>query len=184
MSQFSAAAHPPLLPLAAFAAAIAMLVAFSVEADASNDGPSAAISSSTGTFQQAALTPHAYEPPALAPSAVVQEGTPAYRVEQNKVKFFFAASRAELRQSADQGLQAIAETWREGQKIQIAGFHDQTGNPQQNAVLAKKRALEVQKRLADLGVPVSAMQLNKPAVAQDTQDLAEARRVEVSLLKK
>jgi outer membrane protein OmpA-like peptidoglycan-associated protein len=53
-----------------------------------------------------------------------------------------------------------------------------------NTALAKKRALEVQKRLIDLGVPASVMQMNKPAVSKDTLDLAEARRVEVSLLKK
>lgn len=184
MSQFSAAAHPSLLPLAAFAAGIAMLVAFSVEADASSDSPSASAASSTETLQQAGLSPHAYEPPSLAPSAVVQAGTPAYRVEQDKVKFFFAASRAELRETADQGLKAIADAWRDGHKIQIAGFHDQTGNPMLNTALAKKRALEVQKRLIDLGVPASVMQMNKPAVSKDTLDLAEARRVEVSLLKK
>jgi hypothetical protein len=122
MSQFSAAAHPPLLPLAAFAAGIAMLVAFSVEADASSDSPSASAASSTETLQQAGLSPHAYEPPSLAPSAVVQAGTPAYRVEQDKVKFFFAASRAELRETADQGLKAIADAGVTDTRFRLRAF--------------------------------------------------------------
>lgn len=171
-------AHKPLLVLAFSAALIALTVSYTVDAGplSDNAAPAAvAVASYTGT-------PEAFEMPSLAPSAIVLAGTPTFRAEQGLVKLFFAPSKTNIPLSADSALLEIAAAIQDGKRAQIAGFHDETGNAQQNIELATKRAQVVQKRLIELGAPSQAIELLKPAVgAKDNH--SEARRVEVALLR-
>lgn len=160
--------QPPLLPLVLSAALIAFGVAYSVDAEAlDSTSPSAAPSHMT------------YEPPTLAPSAIVLQAAPVFRAEQGMVKFFFAPSKTQLPTSADSAFQDIVTAIQGGQRIQIAGFHDETGNAQLNTELAKKRAHMIHQHLVRLGAPASAMNIKKPALAAPSSNHAEARRVEV-----
>lgn len=178
MSQFSDA-QPPMLPLVFSAALIALAVAYSVDAEALASKPTEAGYS----LQALASTVPPYEPPTLAPSAIVLNAVPAYRTEQGMVKFFFAPSKTDVAPSAHSALQDIVTAVKAGQRVQISGFHDSTGNAQINTELAKKRAQAVHKQLVDLGAPASAIDLKKPALAMDAiHNHAEARRVEVVLI--
>ncbi len=118
----------------------------------------------------------------LAASAVVLNKVAAYRVDQGVVKFFFASGKSQLVQGADQALQDIVAAVQTGRRVQISGFHDATGDAPSNAELAKQRALAVQKKLLELGVPASSILLQKPAVTVILGSYAEARRVEVTLI--
>lgn len=67
--------------------------------------------------------------------------------------------------------------------LQLSGFNDPRGDPAFNAELSKNRAFAVRDALAQLGVPLTSMDLVKPAEATDTVDtLAVARRVDVTVL--
>lgn len=179
MSQFSDA-QPPMLPLVFSAALIALTVAYSVDAEALSS--KATESGYTVTALASAVPP--YEPPTLAPSAIVLNATSAFRKEQGMVKFFFPPSKTDVAPSAQSALQDIAISITAGQRVQIFGYHDSTGNAKINAELAKKRAQSVHQQLIDFGVPASAIDLQKPTLAIDAiHNHAEARRVEVVLIR-
>lgn len=175
MSHFTDA-QARVLVLALSAALMALTVSYSVDAEPLREG---ATSSASASHIPSSAP---FELPTLAPSAIVLNATPAYRIEEGVVKFYFAPSKTDIAPSADQALQEIAASIRNGQRVQISGFHDETGNALQNIALSKKRAEVVQQRLIALGAPAKAIVLKKPAVAVTTQDHAEARRVEVALL--
>ncbi|MEG1375165.1 MAG: OmpA family protein [Comamonas sp.] len=175
MSQPSDDVQPPLLTLVFSAALIALTVSYSVDAEPLNRPAAVTLPAVVPQFA-------AYEPPTLAASAIVLNKVSAYRVEQGLVKFFFAPGRTELVYGADDALKDIVVSVQNGQRIQISGFHDETGDPLQNTELAKKRAIVVQKRLIDLGAPEQSIVLKKPAVAVILGSYAEARRVEVTLV--
>jgi outer membrane protein OmpA-like peptidoglycan-associated protein len=66
--------------------------------------------------------------------------------------------------------------------LQISGYNDPRGNAEFNAQLSKSRAFAVRDALAKLGVPLTKMDLVKPANTTDTVDsLAQARRVDVTV---
>ncbi len=65
-------------------------------------------------------------------------------------------------------------------KIAVSGYNDPTGNAALNAELSKKRAQAVGKALEGVGIPATAINLEKPAATTDAAvTAAEARRVEV-----
>ena len=168
--------HPPMLILALSAALIALTVSYSVDAEPLT---------TAATFQPAALaTPSfpAYEPPTLAPSAIVLKVESAYRLEQGRVKFYFAPSKTELTPIADHALHELSAAIQQGKRVQIAGFHDETGNAAQNIALSKQRAEAVRKRLIKLGASAKSIDVLRPAVGSANGDHSEARRVEVALL--
>lgn len=66
-------------------------------------------------------------------------------------------------------------------KAVVSGFHDPRGNQTQNEDLAYSRAKAVQAVLITAGVDVLRIELVKPEATDGGGDLAEARRVEVSV---
>lgn len=168
--------HPPMLVLALSAAFIALTVSYSVDAEPLSPHSAAA---AMATMQP---LPESMELPSLAPSAIVLQGESAYRLEQGRAKFYFAPSKTELTPIAEDALKDIVTAIQKGQRAQIAGFHDETGNAQQNMALSKQRAEAVRKRLIALGAPAKSIEMLKPAVGSTTGSHSEARRVEVALL--
>ena len=65
-------------------------------------------------------------------------------------------------------------------KLVISGYHDASGDPAQNAGLAKQRAMAVRDALKTAGVAEDRIELKKPEQL-NAGDAAEARRVEVSV---
>ena len=63
----------------------------------------------------------------------------------------------------------------------LSGFHDSRGNQAFNEDLANKRAKAVQAGLIAAGIDVMRVEFRKPENADESEDLAEARRVEVSV---
>src|SRR5450830_245758 len=123
--------------------------------------------------------PAAAEAPAAA-DAVVEVAS--IKVENGVVKFFFATNSADVAEGAQQALAEVAQGLAAGRKAAISGFHDATGSVEQNAELAKQRAIAVREVLKALGASEEAIELRKPEVSTGTGTEAEARRVEVILL--
>ncbi|RUP28091.1 MAG: OmpA family protein [Curvibacter sp.] len=124
--------------------------------------------------------PAAAEAPAAAAEAVVEVAS--VKVEDGVVKFFFATNSADVAEGAQQALADVAQGLAAGRKAAISGFHDATGSVEQNAELAKQRAIAVREVLKALGASEEAIELRKPEVSTGTGTEAEARRVEVILL--
>ena len=66
-------------------------------------------------------------------------------------------------------------------KLAISGFHDKTGNAEQNAEVAKQRAFAIRDLLVAAGIDAGRIELRKPQETMGGADDAEARRVEVSV---
>ena len=68
-----------------------------------------------------------------------------------------------------------------GKMAVISGFHDASGDPAQNAELAKQRALAVAALLKAAGVADDRIELKKPEQMVGDGPAHLARRVEVAL---
>jgi outer membrane protein OmpA-like peptidoglycan-associated protein len=66
-------------------------------------------------------------------------------------------------------------------KTVLSGYHDSTGNHAYNQELAKNRAKIVRDTLKAAGIDESRIEMRKPESVDGGADLAEARRVEVSV---
>ena len=132
---------------------------------------------------------HAAAPAATAavtaPAAVLnlKDDESQVVVENGVVKFYFASGKAEVAKGANEALAEVVKGIKAGQKATISGFHDTTGNAVLNAELSKKRAFAVRDALLALGVTEDKLELVKPADSQGSGAAAEARRVEVTLVK-
>jgi outer membrane protein OmpA-like peptidoglycan-associated protein len=103
------------------------------------------------------------------------------KVEGGVVKFYFATGKADVAAGAAAALADVAKGVAEGKKAVVSGFTDSTGDPARNEELAKQRAFAVRDALKAAGVAEDRVELKKPESITGTGDLAEARRVEVSL---
>ena len=119
-------------------------------------------------------------PQAEAPKTEAPAAAPASAVT---VKIFFESASVGLPDGADATLVPVVEAARArtDAALVISGFHDKTGDPEQNAELAKQRAQAVLNLLVAAGIAAERIELRKPAETEGGADDREARRVEVSV---
>lgn len=142
------------------------------------------VGSVVGIGIQRAGAPKAAQPAAAAPAAatvVVEDASVV--VENGVVKFYFAVGQADLAPGAVDALAEAIAAAQAGNALAISGFHDATGSLEANEELAKRRAQAVRDVLSAAGVKPESLQLSKPAVTTGTGNNAEARRVEVSIVR-
>lgn len=136
--------------------------------------------------QAAAASTSAEEPAVVAPavegSSALADDVAKVVSENGVVKFYFASGSATVADGADAALAEVVQGTQDGKSVMISGFHDQTGDPVSNALLAKERAQAVASALEALGVSTDKIQLTKPEMMVGEGSNAEARRVEVSLM--
>lgn len=121
---------------------------------------------------------------APVPGAIAISATDASVVVDNGVvKFYFATGKADLASGALAALAEAIEAAKGGSRLVVSGFHDATGDPAFNAELAKQRAFAVRDALVGAGVAESSLELSKPAVTTGSGADAEARRVEVVIVR-
>ncbi|MEP7328562.1 MAG: sodium/proton-translocating pyrophosphatase, partial [Betaproteobacteria bacterium] len=132
------------------------------------------------------LTPPAKSATAMAPAASPAAMAPAATsapVLTGVVTLFFASGSAELPADAVAKLGAVSEQAKtSGKKLKVSGYHDATGNLEQNQELAKQRALKVRDQLKSTGVAEDKIEMAKPELAQGSGDNEQARRVEIILI--
>jgi outer membrane protein OmpA-like peptidoglycan-associated protein len=102
------------------------------------------------------------------------EGEPLARI-------YFEISSAELPAEAGGPIQTVKEKSEASPHdiVLISGYHDPSGNPEQNAALAMQRALAAKAALVAAGVPLERIRVRKPEVIPGDADLQEARRVDI-----
>lgn len=142
----------------------------------------------TGTEEVAVPAAQAVAVEAVATAAMPAAAAPVVAddasvvIENGVVTFYFASGKAELASGALDALDDAITAAKGGKRLLLSGFHDATGNPVQNAELAKKRALSVRDALVGAGVAAASLELRKPEEAVGTGNDAEARRVEVMIV--
>jgi K(+)-stimulated pyrophosphate-energized sodium pump len=144
-----------------------------------------------------ALTPAMVSP--VAPSATVATPAPAAGVAPVPdavgfvtvkeaalpfVKVYFASGKTELPGDPAQGLAPVIAYLKAnaGAKASISGYHDATGNLEQNQELAKQRAIGVRDVLKTNGIAEDRLELKKPEQTEGGGSNVEARRVEVKVM--
>jgi outer membrane protein OmpA-like peptidoglycan-associated protein len=128
----------------------------------------------------AAAAPAAIAAEAAAPVAAAGDEASVV-IENGVVKFYFASGKSDLASGAMAALGDAIAAAKGGKRLVLSGFHDASGDPVQNAELAKKRAISVRDALVGAGVAESAVELKKPEEAVGSGNAAEARRVEVMI---
>jgi outer membrane protein OmpA-like peptidoglycan-associated protein len=128
----------------------------------------------------AAAAPAAMAAEAAAPVAAAGDEASVV-IENGVVKFYFASGKSDLASGAMAALGDAIAAAKGGKRLVLSGFHDASGDPVQNAELAKKRAISVRDALVGAGVAESAVELKKPEEAVGSGNAAEARRVEVMI---
>ena len=114
---------------------------------------------------------------------MVKAAEPAAMVPPPAAKLYFDTGKTVLQSDADATLAPIIE-WlnaNPASKAVISGFHDPRGNQKVNEDLAYSRAKAVHATLVTTGIDVMRIELRKPESVDGGGDLAEARRVEVSV---
>lgn len=99
------------------------------------------------------------------------------------VKLYFASGKTSLPDDASTSLAAIIE-WLKAHPESTAvlsGYHDSSGDKAFNQKLAKRRAESVEDALEDAGIDDDRIDKRKPESVDGGADLAEARRVEISI---
>ncbi|MBL0124184.1 MAG: sodium-translocating pyrophosphatase [Betaproteobacteria bacterium] len=129
---------------------------------------------------------------AKAPPAATIAAVPAAAVAVAPVmsspaaaKLYFDSGKTELSADATKALDSIITFAKanSGAKLAISGFHDATGSLEKNQEVAKARALGVRSALKAAGIAEDRVEMKKPEQTQGGADNAEARRVEVSVVK-
>jgi outer membrane protein OmpA-like peptidoglycan-associated protein len=142
----------------------------------------AAAAAPTATAAAPAPDAAAMATPAAQTTAPSADGA-SVKVDGGVVKFYFASGKADV---AAGGLEALGDVLagvKAGKKVAISGFVDASGNAQQNAELAKKRAFAVKALLQANGVSEEQIVMVRPNdIKAGATTAAEGRRVEVALM--
>ena len=114
---------------------------------------------------------------AAAPVAAAPASTPLV------AKVYFDSGVTALPADGAAALQPVVDALKANAaaRIAISGYHDKTGNPEQNAELAKQRAFAVRDALVAAGIADTRIALRKPEEAQGDGNDREARRVEATV---
>lgn len=165
---------------------VAMLVvvavlAFGVNRLASGDPAAVAVAGAPAAAPVALAAPMPKPLPTGTATAQAASDAASVSVEQGVVKFYFASGKADLAPGAGQALADVVKGAQSGRKVVVSGYHDASGNPAQNAELAKRRALAVRQALLAAGTAESRIELKKPEPVATSGSDAEARRVEIRL---
>ena len=96
---------------------------------------------------------------------------------------YFDSASADLPADASDTLAQVIQHLKDdpAARATVSGYHDASGDPAQNAELAKQRAQNVAAALASAGVDATRVDLEKPVLAEDGATAEEARRVEVTV---
>lgn len=154
---------------------VASVIGFAAVRSAGKSGAPAAPSAPVQEVSQ----PVTVEPAASAAQTNLDAASVV--IENGVVKFYFASGKSDLADGAKEAMADVLQAAKTGSVLVLSGFHDETGDPQKNAALARQRAETVRDALRAEGVPEAQMELKKPESMTGEGSNAQARRVEISL---
>ncbi len=138
-----------------------------------------AIKQQKGTDAQAFFGPNV----TVDNQITVKAAEPVASMAPPAAKLYFNTGKTSIKGDAKTELAAIVDWLKAnaGAKAVISGFHDPRGNQAFNEELAKNRAKTVREALKAAGIDEASIEMRKPQGVDGGADLAEARRVEVSV---
>jgi outer membrane protein OmpA-like peptidoglycan-associated protein len=113
----------------------------------------------------------------------VMVAEPVANLSPSLVKLYFDTGKTSIKITSQSDLTPIVN-WLKANvnaKAVISGFHDPRGDKSLNELLAKNRARSVLEALKSAGIDEARIEMRKPQSIEGGADLAEARRVEVSV---
>ncbi len=133
----------------------------------------------------AATAPAAAPAPAPQVATAAPAPTPAAAPVMAKAlpaKIYFDTGKSDVRDADKSIVGNIVEALKANAslKVDISGFADKTGNPDQNLELAKQRAFSVRDALKAAGIAEERLSLKKPDFVIEGTSEQEARRVDVA----
>lgn len=166
---------------ASSASAAASVVAPGASSSASGSGGSTTASSAASSATAASNAPAASAAPAADASRTASASNAIGLPYQTRLYFETNVSTLPV-DGADALRSAVAAARAHpAAQVAISGFHDKTGNVEQNEELAKARAMSVRNALIAAGIGEGRIEMRKPQVTEGGTDDREARRVEVSV---
>ncbi len=130
------------------------------------------------------------ETTSMAPAPAPMESAPAPQAmpevptaDLPLANFYFDVDKFELPVAREGSLDAVVAYLLANPTAvaAVSGYHDPTGDAAHNAELAKQRAQSVKDAMMAAGVPESQIDMVEPIETTGSGDMAEARRVEVSI---
>jgi K(+)-stimulated pyrophosphate-energized sodium pump len=133
-------------------------------------------------------------PPAPPPVAVAAAGTAAAVTSAASMaavagsptaKLYFGVDKTDLPEQTDKTLGEVVAYLKTNAdaKASVSGFHDPSGSVARNEELALNRARAVRGALEKLGIPKERVVMQKPQQTSGSGKPAEARRVEVGVVR-
>ena len=100
-------------------------------------------------------------------------------------KVYFAVEKANLPKSAGRDLARVVKYLKANPRTRalVSGFHDPSGNRANNENLALRRAQAVATAMQKMGIAKQRIVLQKPEQTVGSGNSAEARRVEVGVVR-
>ena len=100
-------------------------------------------------------------------------------------RIYFAVEKANLPKSASRDLARVVKYLKANPRAKafVSGFHDPSGNQANNKNLALRRAQAVAIAMQKMGIAKPRISLQKPEQTVGSGKSAEARRVEVGVLR-
>jgi len=146
----------------------------------------------TGGDSHVAATPVAIEAAASEAQAASDAAAADAGVDANAASalpdasaaaLYFESASAALPADASDTLAQVIQHLKDdpAARATVSGYHDASGDPAQNAELAKQRAQNVAAALAAAGIDAGRVDLEKPVLAEDGATAEDARRVEVTV---
>ncbi|HEY0200567.1 MAG TPA: ammonium transporter [Burkholderiaceae bacterium] len=107
----------------------------------------------------------------------------AFAADFPSAKILFETGKTDLSAESSESVKKVAEylAATKDAKVQLSGYTDTTGDPAQNAELAKNRALAVSAALKAAGVTDEQIVLKKPEESEKAGNPDQARAVELTL---
>ena len=114
---------------------------------------------------------------------LVKAADPVTATPPPAAKLYFDTGKTALPSDVDSSLAPIVEWLKthDTAKVILSGYHDSRGNQAINEELAYNRAKAAQAAFIAAGIDVMRIEMRKPESVDGGSDLAQARRVEVSV---
>ena len=151
--------------------------------------PMAPVPASPPAPEPAAITPAPASAQAQAPAPTTKpETAPSVAALASVVpvaRVYFAVEKANLPKSASRDLARVVKYLKANPRAKafVSGFHDPSGNRANNENLALRRAQAVAIAMQNMGIAKPRILLQKPEQTVGSGKSAEARRVEVGVLR-
>jgi outer membrane protein OmpA-like peptidoglycan-associated protein len=137
-----------------------------------------------GGKEETTMTPAPTPAPVVEPTPAPEPmPAPMAAEELPLANYYFEVDQSELPVAREGSLEAVIAYLMANPTAvaAVSGYHDPTGDAAHNEELARQRAQTVKDAMMAAGVPESQIDMVKPIVSTGSGDMAEARRVEVSI---